>query len=40
MLNKLVKSMMNLFLSQRNICFYIRTRTGLGSVDSTFPRKR
>ena len=24
--------MMNLFLSQRNSCYYIRTRTGLGSV--------
>ena len=31
MLNKLDKSIMNLFLSQRNICSYIRTRTGLGS---------
>ena len=42
MLNKLGKSIMNLFLSQRNNSSYIRTglgtRTGLGSVDSTFPR--
>ena len=31
MLNKLGKSIMNLFLSQRNNSSYIRTRTGLGS---------